>query len=232
MTDLTRVMIADDHPMFRKGLFVMLNSLPQFTVIAEAEDGASVVPLAKQHQPDVILMDVQMPGLDGIEASRWILRDSPQIGILILTMYQDDDLVFAAMRAGVRGYLLKGADQEEIVRAIQTVCDGGAVFSPAVARRMVSYFAAVDSTRTDELLPELTDREVEVLDLLAQGNSNIEIAQRLVLSSKTVRNHISNILNKLQVADRTQAIRRGREAGLGHENTRRQGISDTGRENR
>lgn len=215
MADTIRLMIADDHPMFRKGLRAMLESLPHFEVIAEAESGTSVVPLAQQHRPDVILMDVQMPGLDGIEASRQILHVAPQMGILILTMHQNDDLVFAAMRAGARGYLLKGAEQAEIVRAIETVSDGGAIFSPSIASRMAEYFRGVKSTRAGELLPALTDREIEVLDLIAQGQNNGEIAERLVLSNKTVRNHVSNILSKLQVTDRAHAIIRGREAGLG-----------------
>lgn len=217
MSDVIRVMIADDHPMFRRGLVVLLKSLPQFEVVAEAENGAAVIPLAEKHQPDVILMDIQMPELNGIEATRQILHQSPHIGILIVTMFQDDDFVFAAMRAGARGYLLKGADQDEIIRAIQIVSGGGAIFSPTVASRMITYFAGLKPTRVDTLLPELTEREIEVLDLIAQGYNNAEIAEKLVLSNKTVRNHVSNILSKLQVEDRAQAIRRGREAGLGNE---------------
>src|SRR5690349_5554819 len=165
MTEMTRVMVADDHPMFRKGLCVLLNSLPQFEVVAQSENGEVVVPLALQHQPDIILMDVQMPELNGIEATRQILQQNPHIRILMLTMYEDDDFVFAAMRAGACGYLLKGADQDEIIRAIQVVSGGGAIFSPAIASRMMTYFAARKPAPADDLLPELTEREVEVLDL-------------------------------------------------------------------
>ncbi|MBL8132977.1 MAG: response regulator transcription factor [Anaerolineae bacterium] len=214
-------MIADDHPMFRKGLGVLLKSLSKFEIVAEAENGTAVVSLAQQIQPDVILMDVQMPELNGIEATRQILRHSPHIAVLMITMYQDDNFVFAAMRAGARGYLLKGADQDEIVRAIETASCGGAIFSPSIASRMKTYFDAVKPARPDDLFPELTEREIEVLDLIAQGYNNAEIAERLVLSNKTVRNHVSNVLSKLQVADRAHAIRRGREAGLGQDDTER-----------
>jgi DNA-binding NarL/FixJ family response regulator len=169
MTDPIRVMIADNHPMFRKGIAALLNSLPQFELVAEAEDGAAVLSLADQHQPDVILMDIQMPKLNSIEVTRRIVLRSPHIGILMVTMYQDDDFVFKSMQAGARGYLLKGADQEEIVRAIQTVSSGGAIFSPAIASYMMTYFAAVKLTRAGDLFPELTEREIEVLDLIAKG---------------------------------------------------------------
>lgn len=215
MTNIIRVMIADDHPMFRKGLSTLLNSLPQFQVIAEAADGAAVIPLAQQHQPEVILMDVQMPELNGIEATRQIVHLCEHTRVLMLTMYDDDHNVFLAMQAGARGYLLKGADQDEIVRAIETVNSGGAIFSAGIASRMMTFFTANKPSHADDRFPELTEREVEVLDLIGQGYNNSEIAERLVLSGKTVRNHVSNILNKLQVADRAQAIRRAREGGLG-----------------
>jgi DNA-binding NarL/FixJ family response regulator len=221
MTTVIRVMIADDHPMFRKGLGGMLNSLPEFEVVAEAENGAEVVPLAQQHQPDVILMDVQMPELNGIEATRQILRQNPNIGILMLSMFQNDDFVFTAVGAGARGYLLKDADQEEIVRGLQVINDGGMVFSPGLADRITSWITRPKAVRPNDLLSELTEREIQVLDLIVRGYNNMEIAQHFTLSEKTVRNHVSNIFSKIQVVDRPQAIRRGREAGLGRETDER-----------
>jgi DNA-binding NarL/FixJ family response regulator len=160
-------------------------------------------------------MDIQMPGLNGIEATRRIVATSPHMGIIVVTMFEDDDSVFAAMRAGARGYVLKVADQEEMLRAIRAVARGEALFGPAIASRLMSYFTAPRPAATSLLFPELTDREREVLGLIAQGYNNEEIARRLVLSQKTVRNHMSNIFSKLQVADRAQAIVRAREAGLG-----------------
>jgi DNA-binding NarL/FixJ family response regulator len=221
MTTVIRVMIADDHPMFRKGLGGMLNSLPEFEVVAEAENGAEVVPLAQQHQPDVILMDVQMPELNGIEATRQVLRQNPNIGILMLSMFQNDDFVFTAVGAGARGYLLKDADQEEIVRGLQVINDGGMVFSPGLADRITSWITRPKAVRPNDLLSELTEREIQVLDLIVRGYNNMEIAQHFTLSEKTVRNHVSNIFSKIQVVDRPQAIRRGREAGLGRETDER-----------
>jgi DNA-binding NarL/FixJ family response regulator len=159
-------------------------------------------------------MDLHMPGQNGIEATRAILRASPHIGILVLTMFEEDDSVFAAMRAGARGYLLKGADQTEILRAIHAVSYGEAIFSPAIAQRLTQYFATLEHAAMPVAFPDLTEREREVLSLIAQGRSNGEIATRLVISQKTVRNHVSNIFSKLQVADRAQAIVRAREAGL------------------
>jgi DNA-binding NarL/FixJ family response regulator len=209
-----RVLIADDHPLFRDGVRTLLRSVPDTEVVGEVANGEDAIAQAATLQPDVILMDLHMPGQNGIEATRAILHTSPHIGILVLTMFEEDDSVFAAMRAGARGYLLKGADQGEILRAIHAVSHGEAIFSPAIAQRLTQYFATVGHMAPPSAFPELTEREREVLGLIAQGRSNGEIADRLVLSQKTVRNHVSNIFSKLQVADRAQAIIRAREAGL------------------
>ena len=214
--DRIRILIADDHPVFRDGLKALLASVADTQVVGEAATGEEVIAEAAGVQPDVVLMDIQMPAINGIEATRRILDASPHIAVLMLTMFEDDDSVFAAMRAGARGYLLKGADQDEILRAIRAVAGGDAIFGPAIARRMMSYFAAVRPSAPAQSLSDLTDREREILNLIAQGLSNSEIAARLVLSPKTVRNHISNIFSKLQVADRVQAALRARDAGLGH----------------
>jgi DNA-binding NarL/FixJ family response regulator len=209
-----RVLIADDHPLFRDGLRTLLTAMPETEVVGEAATGEEAIAQARTLQPDVILMDLHMPGLNGIEATRLILHTSPHIGVLVLTMFEDDDSVFAAMRAGARGYLLKGADQVEIARALTVVSHGEAIFSSAIANRLTHYFATLGKTSPPQAFPELTEREREILALIAQGWNNAEIAGRLVLSQKTVRNHVSNIFSKLQVADRAQAIIRAREAGL------------------
>lgn len=209
------VLIADDEPAFRSGLRALLKSAAELELVGEALSGEQAVRLAADLQPDLILMDINMPGMNGIEATRRILTTSPHIGILILTMFEDDDSVFAAMRAGARGYLLKGALKAEILRAIQTVHSGGVVYGAAIAQRVLRYFAGLKPVEPVELFPELTDRERQVLKLIAQGLNNTEIAEQLTLSGKTVRNHITNIFGKLQVADRAQAIVRAREAGLG-----------------
>jgi DNA-binding NarL/FixJ family response regulator len=216
--DPVRVLVADDHPFFRDGLRVMLEATPDTELVGEAADGDEAIALARTLQPDVILMDLRMPGLGGIEATRKILSESPQVGILVVTMIEDDDSVFAAMRAGARGYLLKGADKDDMLLAIRAVGRGEAIFGPSIARRLVQYFAshpAVPTPASRVVFPELTDREREILDLIAAGRSNQEIASQLFLSLKTVRNYVSNILTKLQVSDRAQAIIRAREAGLG-----------------
>jgi DNA-binding NarL/FixJ family response regulator len=218
-----RVLIADDHPLFRAGMRALLETVPDVEVIGTASSGAEALALAEQTEPDVVLMDLQMPGpstgsgqaLGGLEATRRIIAACPHIAVLVVTMFEDDYSVFTAMRAGARGYVLKDADEEEVLRAIRAVGHGEAIFSPAIARRLVDFFAAPPSAVPPRAFPQLSPREREVLELIAQGVSNAAIAERLCLSPKTVRNHISNIFSKLQVADRAEAIVRAREAGLG-----------------
>ncbi|HEY6069318.1 MAG TPA: response regulator transcription factor [Gaiellaceae bacterium] len=212
--ELLRILLADDHPVFRDGLRALLAAAPDVEVVAEAATGEEAVASTLELQPDVVVMDLYMPSLNGIEATRQLVATSPHIAVLVLTMLEDDESVFAAMRAGARGYLLKGAGQDEILRGIRAVASGEAIFGPAIAERVLEYFSA---PRPPEPFPELTGRERELLELIAQGQNNQEIARRFVLSPKTVRNHVSNIFTKLQVADRAQAIVRAREAGLGRE---------------
>ncbi|MBX3049836.1 MAG: response regulator transcription factor [Caldilineaceae bacterium] len=216
-----RILIADDHTLFRDGLRSLFASVADTEVAGEAASGEEAIALADSLQPDVVLMDIQMPGLNGIEATRRIIRSSPHIGVVMVTMFEDDESVFAAMRAGARGYVLKGADQEEMLRAVRSAARGEALFGPAIAARLTRFFAAPRPAAASNLFPDLTDREREVLDLIAQGRNNEAIADELFISRKTVRNHVSNILNKLQVADRAQAIVTARRAGMGEENGRR-----------
>jgi DNA-binding NarL/FixJ family response regulator len=215
--DQLTILVAEDHPLYRRALTTLLAGQAGWDVVAEAEDGIGAVTSAHASQPDVVLMDLNLPGLDGIQATRRIVAASPHIAVLVLTMYDDDASVFAAVRAGARGYLLKGADQVEIVRAVAAVAGGEAIFGPSVARRIIDFFAAPRATvaPSEPVFDELTVREHEVLDLIAAGYSNADVAATLVLSPKTVRNHVSNIFTKLHVADRAQAIVRAREAGLG-----------------
>ena len=208
------ILIADDHPLFRDGMHGLLDSVADTEVVGEAASGDEAIALAASLQPDVILMDIKMPGINGIQATREIMHTSPRIRILVITMLEDDDSVFAAMRAGACGYLLKGANQAEILRAIRAVANGEAIFGPGIARRLLGFFTASRPSGPPRIFPELTEREAEVLTLIAQGSSNAEIAEKLTLSLKTVRNHVSNIFGKLQVADRAQAVIRAREAGL------------------
>jgi DNA-binding NarL/FixJ family response regulator len=215
MTDGLRVLIADDHPVFRDGLRTLLSSSEGFEVVGDAANGTEAVARALELQPDVVVMDLNMPELDGIEATRTLVQASPHMRVLVLTMFDDDDSVFAAMRAGAAGYVLKGTDQTEIVRAIRSVGSGEAIFGAPVARRVMAYFSATRKSAQPSPFPELTDRELEVLDLAAGGVNNQGIARRLSISEKTARNHISNIFAKLQVADRAQLIVRAREAGFG-----------------
>lgn len=218
--DSTRILIVDDHPHFREGLRALLGSTPDLEVVGEAGSGEDAIDLAVALQPDIILMDLFMPGMSGIDATRRILHTSPHISILVISMFEDDDSVFAALQAGARGYLLKGALKTEILRAINAVSSGGAIFGPAIARRLMHYFANPRATMMEHTFPELTDREREILGFIAQHETNPEIARKLSLSPKTVSNHVSNIFSKLQVAGRTEAILRAREAGLGQERDR------------
>lgn len=211
-----RVLIADDHPFFRDGLRMLLEATPDTELVGEAMDGDEAVKLAAELSPDVILMDLRMPGTGGVEATRKILAKDPDIGILVVTMVEEDDSVFAAMRAGARGYLLKGADKDETLAAIRAVARGEAVFGPGIARRLTRYFEA-PATRPPphSAFPELTARERGILDLIAAGKNNEEISKTLFLSLKTVRNYVSNIFTKLGASDRAGTIIRAREAGLG-----------------
>ena len=207
-----RVLIADDHPLFRTGLRTALELADGVEVVGEAADGEEAIEAAARLGPDVVVMDLHMPGRNGIEATRAIVAARPRTGVLVLTMFEDDESVFAAMRAGARGYLLKGAGPGEIARAIDAVGRGEAIFGAAVARRVIEFLTA---PRPPQPFPELTEREREVLELIAQGWISGRIAAHFVLSEKTVRNHVSNILTKLQVTDRSAAIVRAREAGFG-----------------
>jgi DNA-binding NarL/FixJ family response regulator len=210
-----RVLLADDHPVFRHGLHDLLDDAADLQVVGEASSGEEAVQLSRELQPDVVLMDVKMPGMSGIEASRRLREVYPAARVLILTMFEDDGTVFAAMRAGARGYILKDADKDDLLRAVQSVARGEAIFSPAIAARLLDYFSGASAGVPRETFPMLTDRERDLLQELARGRSNAEIAVDLGLSTKTVSNYVSSILTKLQVADRTQAILRAREAGLG-----------------
>jgi DNA-binding NarL/FixJ family response regulator len=212
-----RVLIADDHPVFRYGLRALLSAEPTTEVVGEATTGEETIELATRLLPDVILMDLNMPGINGIEATQRILAVLPTVAVLVLTMFEDDDSVFAAMRAGARGYLLKGTEGEEMVRAISVASSGEAIFSPTIARRLMHYFGATHGLHRPvppQDFPELTEREREVLLLIAQGYTNPAIAEHLVISPKTVRNHVSTIFSKLQVASRAEAIIRARDAGM------------------
>ena len=210
-----RVVVAEDDPLYRNALRTTLSSLGGVEVVAEAATGHEAVAAAAQHRPDVVVMDIKMPGLDGIEATRRIVEAGPNLAVLMLSMFDDDDSVFAAMRAGARGYVVKGATEVDIVRAVEAVAAGEAIFSAPLARRILGYFASGRDAGPASAFPQLTDREREILGLIAAGHNNTVIASRLFLSAKTVRNHVSNIFTKLQVADRAQAIVRARQAGLG-----------------
>lgn len=209
-----RVLIADDHPVFRDGLAALLKSLGM-DVVAEAANGSDAITATLEHRPDVVVMDIKMPGLDGIEATRRLAASGSEAAVLILTMFEDDDSVFAALRAGASGYILKDADQEDLRRAIEAIARGEVIFGGGVAQKVLTHFAHGSKSSGAETFPQLTDREREILELVATGANNASIARRLFLSEKTVRNNISNIFTKLQVADRSEAIVKAREAGLG-----------------
>ncbi|WP_428961268.1 response regulator [Micromonospora fluostatini] len=209
--DQVRVLLVDDHAPFRAGLRALLATSPDVEVCGEAASGEEALAVLGRLQPDVVLLDLTMPGMGGIAATERLVRMSPHVRVLILSMADDDESVFAALRAGARGYVLKGARRVEIIRSVRVVADGEAIFGPAIATRLMGYFAGLDR---GPAFPDLTAREREVLALIAQHLTNPQIAQRLGLSQKTVRNHVSNIFAKLQVADRAQAISMARQQGL------------------
>ena len=208
------MLIADDHPVFRFGLRTLLKADSTLEIVGEATNGKEAIAQASELSPDVILMDLNMPGMNGIQAIRRILTDHPEVHILVLTMFDDDDSVFAAMRAGARGYILKGTEGGETLQAIHVVSTGEAIFSPSIAQRLMQYFGASRPRGVDQPFPDLTEREREVLALIAQGYTNQAIAERLVITPKTVRNHISAIFSKLQVTSRLEAIMRAKDAGM------------------
>lgn len=212
MTESIRVVVADDHPIVRDGLTALLRSIPGFDVVGVAATGRDAVREVVLTKPDVAVLDLRMPDLDGFAATRQIAKAAPSVAVLVLTMFEDDDSVFAAMRAGAAGYLVKGAEQEHIVRAIRSVAAGEAVFGPGVAQRVLGFFRAAPAA---DPFPELSAREREILDLLAGGLSNAAIGHRLGVAAKTVANNVSTIFTKLRVADRKQAMVRARDAGLG-----------------
>ena len=216
MTEPITVLIADDHPIYRDGLASLLEPLPDIEVVGRAADGIEAVEQARESRPDVVIMDLQRPRLNGIEATRQVLAELPETGVLVITMGEDESTVFSAITAGARGYLLKGADADELVQAIRTVHGGGVVFGASLAQRIARVFAAGPATAAPPaVFPELTEREREILDLVATGLPNGEIATQLYLSPKTVRNNVSAILMKLRARDRSAAIVAAREAGLG-----------------
>lgn len=214
------VLIVDDHVLFRDGIRTLLQDGEELYLAGEAGTGEEAIALAEQRQPDVILMDIQLPGMDGIEATRQIMRSSPHTSILMLTMFDDDQSVFAAMSAGALGYVLKGAAHDEMVRAIFAAAHRQAIFSPTIATRMMTFFARIQVGDMRHVFPELSERERDVLTAIARGQTNQEISYTLNVSLKTVQNHVSNILNKLQVVDRSQAILRAHAAGLGKDEPR------------
>ena len=215
MAPVVRVVLADDHPMVRYGITAVLADAPEVEVVGEASDGVELLAAVELHRPDVVVTDLDMPGMTGAEATRELRRTHPDVAVLVLTLHDDDESLFAALRAGARGYLLKGADRAELVRGILSVAGGEAVYGAAVATRIVQFFTGARDEYAAQVFPELTDRERDVLGLIASGKRNSEIAIALGLSDKTVRNHVSNVLLKLQVPDRTAAALKARESGLG-----------------
>lgn len=214
-TDPLRVVIADDHPMFLRGLGAVLAAAADLDLVGAASTGQQAIDLSRQHHPDVVVMDLHMPGVTGVEATRRICELQAGTAVLVLTMVDDDDSVFAAVRAGAKGYLLKGADEDELLRAIRAVADGEAVFGPGVAQRVLGFLTAAPTRTRDRSFPQLTHRERQVVELIAQGLGNHAIAARLQLSPKTVMNYVSNVFAKIHVADRAEMIVRARQAGFG-----------------
>ena len=210
-----RVVIADDHPVFLEGLQTILDEDAGFTVVAAVPDGDAAIAAVRAYQPDLVLMDLRMPRTGGVAATAQIIADHPGTAVLVLTMSEDDDSVFAALRAGARGYLLKEASADDIRRAARTIAQGEAIFGPRVANRVISFFSTLSAGQGPTPFPELTNREREILSLVAAGCDNTTIARRLVLSDKTVRNHVSAVLTKLRAATRAEAVARARDAGLG-----------------
>ena len=215
MSGPIRVVLADDHPMYRYGVEAVLADVSSIDLLGTASSGKELLAMVERCQPDVVLTDLRMPDLSGIEVTERLVASHPDLPVLVLTMHDDDESVYGALRAGARGYLLKGADGGELVATIETLAAGGSVFGPAVARRIVGFFLESTHRYREGTFPQLTRREAEVLDLLAAGRRNSAIAAQLGLSEKTVRNHLSSLLLKLQVEDRSAAIVKAREAGLG-----------------
>jgi len=212
-----RVLIADDHALFREGVYAILKSVPDIEIVGEAGTGKEALTLVSDLAPNVVLMDIQMPDLNGVETTEKILKNHPDVGIIIVTMLEDDDSLFSAMRAGARGYVLKGADKTEMLKSIRAVADGDALFGSEIAARLLNFFHEDLSHKaepTPKTFPELTDRENDILTYIASGYTNEDIAEKLTISLKTVQNHVSSIFNKLQVKNRAQAALRGRDAGL------------------
>ncbi|ARZ72102.1 LuxR family transcriptional regulator [Streptomyces albireticuli] len=212
---MPRVLIVDDHPLFRDGLKAALESAGGAVVVAQAETGSEVPEAVAQHEPDIVVMDLSLPDISGIEATRRLARSHPGLPVLMLTMSDDDSSLLSALQAGARGYIVKGAGSEEVLHAVRTVAAGGAVLGSDIAARLTTLLTANPHHHTEHLFPTLTTREIEVLELIAQGLDNRHIARRLVLSEKTVRNHITHIFDKLHISNRAQAVAKARDAGLG-----------------
>lgn len=216
--DTIRLLVADDHALFREGLQALFSATPGIEIIGEAATGEETLAKAETLQPDIILMDINMPDMDGIQVTRRVLHANPAIGVIMVTMLEEDAPLFSAMRAGARGYVLKGARHQELLQTVRAVARGQVLFGPSTASRIMGFFQGIESdlkpSLPEDTFPELTPRELEVLELIAQGANNGQIAENLVITDKTVRNHITSIFSKLQVADRAEAIIKARDAGL------------------